>query len=358
MVPQNKVVQQKQQSAPWRIIAADENPEPMGHHAAQIVEHRAIVCMPNAKQVSDHFHLDKRLGDNMVEVIQKMICQTDGKLPYPCPLEGEAKSYIMEDIYDIGDAKHRKMVCNYYAARHMQDEGFPLKDIAERLNIKSRQVYKLLHTDIKKALNDDQLKILRQTPELARIINSGSITPQTIKKKMEGELSLKLICRATRRLRDKYRELRKQVRIHNKDPKNVKETKVTVEAIRKYIMTGITTSEKLLRLKQTQPNIDKILQACISFRRMIAGLKDFVYIWLCLFESEQLFRCSMSSCIIITDHLSVFGVSNIVNIFHDITFGFTFQWIRIRQLAIRLTNHLLYHFNHIVSKTFVKMEMV
>src|SRR5574344_94926 len=244
------------------------------HHAAHIVEHRAIVCMTNAKQVSDHFHLDKRLGDNMVEVIQKMICQTDGTLPYPYPLEGEAKSYIMEDIYDIGDARHRKMVCNYYAARHMQDEGFPLKDIAERLNIKSRQVYKLLHTDIKKALNDDQLKILRQTPELARIINSGSITPQTIKKKMEGELSLKLICRATRRLRDKYRELRKQVRIHNKDPKNVKETKVTVEAIRKYIMTGITTSEKLLRLKQTQPNIDKILQACISFRRMIAGKEN------------------------------------------------------------------------------------
>src|SRR5574344_1113220 len=110
-------------------------------------------ALPNAKQVSDHFHLDKRLGDNMVEVIQKMICQTDGTLPYPYPLEGEAKSYIMEDIYDIGDAKHRKMVCNYYAARH-------------------------------------------------------------------------------------------------------------------------TTSEKLLRLKQTQPNIDKILQACISFRRMIAGKEN------------------------------------------------------------------------------------
>src|SRR5574344_901598 len=110
-------------------------------------------ALPNAKQVSDHFHLDKRLGDNMVEVIQKMICQTDDTLPYPCPLEGEAKSYIMEDIYDIGDAKHRKMVCNYYAARH-------------------------------------------------------------------------------------------------------------------------TTSEKLFRLKQTQPNIDKILQTCISFRRMIAGKEN------------------------------------------------------------------------------------
>src|SRR5574344_2081900 len=113
--------------------------------------------------IADHYTrkvlavFDTRYGPEIGEWFKKhpeiKLVSRDGTLPYPYPLEGEAKSYIMEDIYDIGDAKHRKMVCNYYAARH-------------------------------------------------------------------------------------------------------------------------TTSEKLFRLKQTQPNIDKILQTCISFRRMIAGKEN------------------------------------------------------------------------------------
>jgi transposase len=248
-----------------RLVSRDGS----GTYASIIKE-----ALPDADQVSDHFHLDKCLGDNMVEVVKKMICQTKDTLPYPYPSEDEARSYIMEEIYGMGYSGHRKRVSDYFAARHMQEEGIPLKDIAEKLSIKPQLVYSLLNTGIKKILSDDQLKILRQTSELARIISSGSITPSTIEKKMEGKLCLRLICRATRRLRGRYRMLREQVRAHNKNPKNAKGTKVTIEAIRKYIMTGITTSERLLRLKQTQPNIDRILQACISFRRMVAGRMD------------------------------------------------------------------------------------
>ena len=231
-------------------------------------------ALPDADQVSDHFHLDKGLGDHMVEVIQKMICQKKNTLPYPYPSLDEARSYIMEDLYEMGEIKHRKRVRNYFAARHMQEEGIPLKDIAEKLNVKSQQVYNLFNTNIKKILSNDQMKILRQTPELARIISSGSIAPTSIEKKMDGRLCSKLICKATKGLRDRYKILRQQVRIHNKDPKNKKGTKVTAKAIRKYIMTGMTTSEKLLKLKQTQPNIDSIIQTCISFRNMVAGKED------------------------------------------------------------------------------------
>ena len=231
-------------------------------------------ALPDADQVSDHFHLVKCLGDNMVEVIKNMICQTKDTLPYPYPSEDEARRYIMEEIYDMGDARHRKRVSDYFAARRMQEEGISLKDIAEKLSISPRQVYGLFNTGIRKILSRDQFKILRQTSELARIISSGSITPLTIEKKSGGKLRRELICRATKRLRDRYRILREQVRVHNNDTKNAKGTKVTIEAIRKYIMTGITTSEKLFRLKQTQPNIDRILQTCIDFRRMVAGRED------------------------------------------------------------------------------------
>lgn len=231
-------------------------------------------ALPDADQVSDRFHLLKGLGDHMVEVIQKMICQTKNTLPYPYPSLDEVRSYIMEDLYEMGEIKHRKRVRNYFAARHMQEEGIPLKDIAEKLNVKSQQVYNLFNTNIRKILSNDQMKILRQIPELARIISSGLITPINIEKKMEGRLSSKLISKATKGLRARYKILRQQVRIHNKDPKNKKGTKVTAKAIRKYIMTGMTTSEKLIRLKQTQPNIDIIIQACISFRKMVASQKD------------------------------------------------------------------------------------
>ncbi|MFA6831918.1 MAG: hypothetical protein WCR36_06575 [Bacteroidaceae bacterium] len=51
---------------------------------------------------------------------------------------------------------------------------------------------------------------------------------------MDGIRRSKLICMATKGLRNRYKILRQQVRIHNKDLKNKKETKVTAKAIRKY----------------------------------------------------------------------------------------------------------------------------
>ena len=81
----------------------------------------------DADQVSDYFHLDKGLGDHMVKVIQKIICQTKNTLSYSSIFLDEVKSYIMEDLYEMGKIKHRKRVWNYFAARHMQEEGIPLK---------------------------------------------------------------------------------------------------------------------------------------------------------------------------------------------------------------------------------------
>ena len=107
-----------------------------------------------------------------------------------------------------------------------------------------------------------------------RIISCGTITPETVAKKMEGRLSCRLVKRATRKLRERYTKLRSQVRMHNKDPKNAKGVKVKAQTIRSYIMTGKTTSEKLQGLKDTHPNIDNVIQTCISFRRMIAGEDD------------------------------------------------------------------------------------
>ena len=231
-------------------------------------------ALPGAEQVSDHFHLVKRLGDTMVEAIQKMLCQARNTLPYPYPSEYEARQYIMEELYEMGDARHRKLVGDYFAVRRMQEEGCTIKEMAGRMDVSSHRIYKLINTNMKKILNDDQVEILHNAPELARIISCGTITPETVAKKMEGRLCCRLVKRVTRKLRERYTKLRSQVRMHNKDPKNAKGVKVKAQTIRSYIMTGKTTSEKLQGLKDTHPNIDNVIQTCISFRRMIAGEDD------------------------------------------------------------------------------------
>ena len=91
---------------------------------------------------------------------------------------------------------------------------------------------------------------------------------------MEERLCSKLICKATKGLRDRYKILHHQVRIHNKNLKKKKGTKVIAKAIRKYIMTGMTTSEKLLKLKQTQPNIARIIQTCIPILQKYGYRKE------------------------------------------------------------------------------------
>lgn len=231
-------------------------------------------ALPEAEQVSDHFHLVKCLGDTMVEAIQKMLHQARNTLPYPYPSEYEARECIMEELYEMGNARHRKLVRDYFAARRMQEEGCTIKEMAERMDVRSHVIYKLINTNMKKILSNDQVEILHNAPELARIISCGTITPVTIAKKMEGRLCCRLVKRATRKLRKRYTKLRHQVRMHNKDPKNAKGVKVKAQTIRSYIMTGKTTSEKLQGLKHTHPNIDKIIQACISFTMMIDGKDD------------------------------------------------------------------------------------
>lgn len=87
------------------------------------------------------------------------------------------------------------------------------------------------------------MKILRQTPGLARIISSGSITPISVEKMMEGRLISKFIYKTTKGLRESYKILRQQVMIHNKDPKNKKGTKVIAKAVRKVTQAQTDTTK-------------------------------------------------------------------------------------------------------------------
>ena len=59
-------------------------------------------------QICDRFHLTKNMTDTMIPEIEKMIRQTKQKLKYEYPDRDTASSLILQDIFNMGDVRHRE----------------------------------------------------------------------------------------------------------------------------------------------------------------------------------------------------------------------------------------------------------
>lgn len=239
-------------------------------------DYASLISMgrPEAIQVTDRFHLIKNLKETMVEAIRKMLGFKKEKQKYPYPDEEEALRMIKEDIAEMGDARHRGKVQDYLKIRQLQEEGKSVPEIAKTLGLKSRRVYKLWNLHISKILSKEQRKALEHSRELAAIVASGTISINNLVSKMNNKLESKLVCRCMRKITAKYTELRKLVRENNKKLEATgKCVKIRKDVIWNYVLTGQTTNEKLLKLETTHPQIHKVINSCISFRRMIV-LKD------------------------------------------------------------------------------------
>lgn len=227
---------------------------------------------PKAIQVTDRFHLIKNLKETMVDAIRGMLGQKKVRQEYPYPDEEEALCMIKEDIAEMGEARHRHKVQEYFKIRQLQEEGKSIPEIAGALGLKSRRVHTLGRLHISKVLSPEQRKALGNSREIAAIVAGGTICVQSVVNKMRGKLESKLVHRCMRRITSKYSELRKQVRQNNKKLETEgKCTRLRKDVIWHYIMTGHTTSEKLLKLKTAHPHIDKVMDSCVSFRSMIAA---------------------------------------------------------------------------------------
>lgn len=227
---------------------------------------------PEAIQVTDRFHLIQNLKETMVDAIRRMLGHKTAKQKYPYPEEDEALRMIKEDIAEMGEARHRNKVQNYLRIRQLQEEGKSISETAEVLGLTSRKVYRLGKLHISKVLSAEQRKALDCSREMAAIVAGGTITIQAIVNKMKGKLESKLVHRCMRKLTAKYSELRHLVRENNKSLEATgKCTRLRKDAIWHYILTGHTTSRKLLKLKTTHPQVDKVISSCISFRSMIAA---------------------------------------------------------------------------------------
>ena len=227
-------------------------------------------------QVSDRFHLMQNLKKASVEPIKELLGQTKEKKPYPYPTEEEAYESVVNAICQMGDKKHRDRVMLFYAARRLKDDGLTLAEIAKSLNVTSRRVYETLHGGVQTVLNTDQKRAMKVAREIARIVSAGCITPESVAKKLSVKIHSRLIHRCLYPLVCRYKLLREEIRQHNKALVGQKEAcaKVRCNTIWRYIVTGNTTSKKLLKLKDTHPEVEHVVQTCISFRKMLHAEND------------------------------------------------------------------------------------
>ena len=237
----------------------------------------SIICAASESisQVSDRFHLMQALKRDSVEPIRQLLGQKKQKMQCPYPAEDEAYRMIVNDICRMGNEKHREKVMLYYDARRLKDEGKTIADTARILGISSQKVYRALNTNLQKLLTCDQKQAMAQARGMAGLIASGCITSSVIHNRMDGRISSRLISRCMHGILAKYRPLRKEARLHNKAlSEQKKSVKVKGSTIWSYIVTGETGSKKLLKLKDTHPGVEQIVQVCIRFRKMIHAEDD------------------------------------------------------------------------------------
>ena len=226
-------------------------------------------------QISDRFHLMQNLKKDAVEPIKALLGQKSMKQAYPYPSEDEAYRYIMDAILGMGDAMHRSKVKTYYDVRRLKDEGKSIAETARLLGIRPQKVYKALGTDMSKVLSTDQKQALKVAREMAGVISDGCITCISVAKKLQGKVASRIVHRCMKPITERYKVLRQEVRLHNKAlGEKGKTVRVKAATIWKYILTGETASKKLLRLHETHPEVERVIQTCILFRKMLHDEDD------------------------------------------------------------------------------------
>lgn len=210
------------------------------------------------------------------EPIKSLLGQVWEKMPYPYPTEEDAYKSIVEAICQMGDRRRRERVLFFYAARRLRDDGLTLAETAKSLGVTSRKVYNTLSGGVLSVLSTDQKRAMKAAREMARIISTGCITQESVAKKLSVRLHSRILHKCMSPLVCQYRKLREEIRLQNKALGEQKEvcTKVRCSTIWKYIVTGETCSRKLLKLKDTHPEVEHIIQICIGFRKMLHAEDD------------------------------------------------------------------------------------
>ncbi len=85
------------------------------------------------------------MTDTMIPEIEKIIRQTKKKLKYEYPDRDTASSLILQDIFNMGDVRHREKLKIYRESLNLKMQGMTIEQTATHLGKKSRYIYKIIH---------------------------------------------------------------------------------------------------------------------------------------------------------------------------------------------------------------------
>ena len=126
--------------------------------------HMPIALVPSNQEYDGHDDTGNR----------EMIRQTKQKLKYEYPDRDTASSLILQDIFNMGDVRHREKLKIYRESLNLKMQGMTIEQTAAHLGKKSRYIYKLIHNRrIGAYLNEQQKTALKYVSELAIIISAG-----------------------------------------------------------------------------------------------------------------------------------------------------------------------------------------
>lgn len=81
----------------------------------------------------------------MVPEIEKMIRQAKQRLKYKYPDRETTSSLILQNICNMGDARHREILKTCRESLNLKMQGMTIGQAAIHLGRKSRYIYRLIH---------------------------------------------------------------------------------------------------------------------------------------------------------------------------------------------------------------------
>ena len=98
------------------------------------------------------------------------------------------------------------------------------------------------------------------------------ITQRAVMKRLKVSIVPRTLCRCLKSVTEHYKQLRDEVRKHNKTLKEGRKTpKVKADTIWHYIVHGKTGSRKLQKIHEAHPKVNHVMKICMDFRKMIHG---------------------------------------------------------------------------------------
>lgn len=229
-------------------------------------------ALPGAVRISDRFHLIKDMVDSMTGEIASRSRMGVQKLSFDFPSQETVRKRIMESLYNMGDARHRRRLKQFIDAEDCIRKGMSLSETARRLNLHSFVICKLMrgHSG-RDYMSSQQKSILKHVDELAFEISHGCADIKVLKKKMKGIMDGRDVERASLEIRNDIKEGQRKIREYNRSVAGKKnKTHASVKAIHNLILNGHSSVASLKEL-MNDPTVRTAIDLCVKFREMING---------------------------------------------------------------------------------------